>query len=217
MNAINDLLLNLFTGSDKNKPALMFPNMINGIVYASDANVLIAIPEEELALKYTNSDKYPNAKKLLSELNNQALLSTKVNVEELLKQLTQCRLKVDKIFVECDECNGDGEVEWEYEDNNGKTHYLTQDCPVCNGEGEIDKKHPFAKIKISSQDKDGNNIYIQIGELSFRPFDIYRLAMVAVTKGYKEIELLHTRDGYGQTLTIFGNIKIMLMSLPKNF
>ena len=48
---MNDFLLNLFTGTDEIRPAMMFPNLENGIVYATDTYALVAIPENELALK----------------------------------------------------------------------------------------------------------------------------------------------------------------------
>ena len=64
---MNDFLLNLFTGTDENRPSMMFPNLKNGIVYATDANALVTIPENELALKYGTNEMYPNAQKLLDD------------------------------------------------------------------------------------------------------------------------------------------------------
>lgn len=38
---------------------------------------------------------------------------------------------------ECDECEGRGEVQWEYEDSDGETHVALHDCPICDGRGYI--------------------------------------------------------------------------------
>lgn len=40
--------------------------------------------------------------------------------------------------VECKECDGSGEVYWEYTDNSGHTHEHLDECPVCDGTGEIE-------------------------------------------------------------------------------
>ena len=70
---MNDFLLNLFTGTDENRPAMMFPNLVNGIVYATDTHALVAIPENELALKYGTNEKYPNAQKILDDFSKKEL------------------------------------------------------------------------------------------------------------------------------------------------
>lgn len=39
---------------------------------------------------------------------------------------------------ECKECKGSGDVEWEYTDKEGETHYHYFECPICEGEGVND-------------------------------------------------------------------------------
>lgn len=214
MNAINDFLLNLFTGNDELRPNMMFPNLRDGIVSASDCYVLICIPENELTLKYNTNEQYPNSAKLFSDFETEPLSSIKVNVETLAKELTKCRLEVDKLLLKCKECNGSGNVEWEYEDNNRETHYAQHDCPLCDGAGTDEKNHPFARIRLLSFEKDGDTIFqIKIGDLYFHPFQIYRLFMVAILKGYKEIEIFYKKHKYGQNVSYFGNIKVLVMAM----
>ena len=81
MNGINDFLLNLFTGNDELRPNMMFPNLKDGIVCASDGYVLICIPEDELTLKYNTSENYPNVVKLISDFDKEPLCSIKVRVK----------------------------------------------------------------------------------------------------------------------------------------
>lgn len=39
--------------------------------------------------------------------------------------------------VKCEACDGDGEVEWEFE-YDGRTYDSVEDCPVCDGAGTIE-------------------------------------------------------------------------------
>lgn len=43
-------------------------------------------------------------------------------------------------IIECEDCNGTGEVTWEYEDLDGYTHDLIDTCPVCDGDGTVVEK-----------------------------------------------------------------------------
>lgn len=216
MKAINDFLLGLFTGSDESRPALMFPNLKDDLVYASDGHVLISIPEDELTLKYNSVEKYPNGYKLVSDMEKETLRSIKVDIETLAKELVRCRFEADKVILKCKECNGSGNVEWEYEDRERDTHYKTEDCPLCDGTGKDEQNHPFPKMIISSFDKEENIIQISVGDLLFHPYQLYRLFMVAVSKGYEEIEIFYNPYKYGKTLTYFGNVKVLVMAMLKS-
>lgn len=214
MNAINDFLLGLFTGNDDLRPNMMFPNLEGDIVSASDGYVLVSIPENELILKYNTNEKYPNTPKLFSDFEKGPLCSIKVKVETVAKELAKCRMIADKLVLKCKECGGTGNVEWEYEDKKRETHYAQHDCPLCDGTGQDEKNHPFARIRLLSFEKDGDtHVQIKIGDLYFHPFQIYRLFMVAALKGYKEIEIFYNKQSYGQTVSYFDNIKVMVMAM----
>jgi len=216
MKAINDFLLGLFTGHDESRPVLMFPNLKDGLVCASDGHVLISIPEDELTLQYNSVEKYPNGHKLVSDMEKETLRSIKVDIETLGKELARCRFEADKLIIKCKECNGSGNVEWEYEDRERDTHYRTEDCPLCDGTGEDEQNHPFPKMIVSLLDKDENIIKITVGDLLFHPYQLYRLFIVAVSKEYKEIEIFYNPYKYGQTLTYFGNVKVLVMAMLKS-
>ena len=209
---MNDFLLNLFTGTDENRPAMMFPNLVNGIVYATDTHALVAIPENELALKYGTNEKYPNAQKILDDFSKKELQSVRVNTLDLAKELTKARIEVDKYSIKCKECKGSGTVEFEYCDKQNETHYIDGDCPICDGEGSSEKDSKFARIKLSMIEKeDGTQIAININDLYFHPFQLYRLFMVASLKRIDDFEILYDANNYGQVVSIFGNIKVLTM------
>lgn len=217
MKAINDFLLGLFTRNDDLRPAMMFPSIENGIVYATDAYVAISIPEDELSLKYIKQEEYPNVHRLISDIENKKLSSIKVSVEELAKELAKCRVEADKIEIKCKECNGDGIVQWEYDDKIGTTHYENYDCPACEGKGHNEKESPFPRISLLQQeDRDGNLLKIKIGDLYYHPFQLYRLFMVAAMNGYKDIDIHYNKDNYGSTISYFGNVKVLVMAMRKD-
>lgn len=209
---MNDFLLNLFTGTDENRPAMMFPNLSNGVVYATDTHALITIPENELMLKYGTNEKYPNAQKILDDFSKKELQSIRVNVVDLAKELTKARIEVDKDSIKCKECKGSGTVEFEYCDKQNETHYIDGDCPICGGEGSSEKDSKFARIKLSMIEKDdGTQIAININDLYFHPFQLYRLFMVASLKRIDDFEIMYDQNSYGQVLSLFGNIKVLTM------
>jgi hypothetical protein len=215
---MNDFLLNLFTSSNNSiRPFMMFPNLSNGIVHATDACGLIAIPENELSLKYGTNVKYPNAQKIIDDFNKNELLSVRVNVAELAKELTKARIEVDMDSVKCKECSGSGDVEFEYEDKKGDSHYIDGDCPICEGKGSDEKDSKFARISLDMiQKEDGTQVGILIDELYFHPFQLYRLLMVALVKKVDEFEIHYSPFNYGQVMSYFGNVSILVMLMRRD-
>ena len=192
MNAINDFLLNLFTGNDFVRKNLMFPNLYNSVVYATDGYAIIAIPQEELTLSYQTNEKYPNAEKLLLDIENrEKKQSVKIKVSDLAKELAKARLEADKFMIKCAECDGTGEVEWEYYAKDRETHFEDFECPICDGTGKIEMTNPFPRIEISNAN-DNIDIRMQIGDLEYYPFIMYKLFMVAILKGKEEIEMFYS-------------------------
>ncbi len=216
MKEMNDFLLNLFTSSDELRPQMMFPNLENGIVTATDSHALIMIPESEVCLKYGTNPKYPKAEKLVKEFEARALTSVKVRMSDLAKEISKARLEVDKASIKCKECGGDGYVDFKYMDKSGYTYSLDGDCPICEGDGVslIDAK--FARIRLEQrQDDNAVNYNIVIDDLHFHPFQIYRLFMVAFLHRCDEIEIFYDKNKYGQVIAYVGNIKVLTMLLSK--
>lgn len=213
---MNDFLLNLFTSSDNHRPVMMFPNLSNGIVYASDSHALITIPENELSLKYSTNEMYPNADKILDDFSKKELKSIWVNTSKLGHELTKARIEVDKDSIKCKECKGSGTVEFEYEDKKGESHYIDGDCPICDGEGGsvIDSK--FARINLDMiQNEDGSQIGIYIADLYFHPFQLFRLFLAASLKKIDDFQIMYDPNNYGQVVASFGNIRVLIMAMQR--
>lgn len=214
MKHMNDFLLNLFTGSDRGRPALMFPNNSNGVVYATDSHSVISIPENDLELKYSSNSAYPNAHKLFDEFFDNETQSIKVKVSDISKELVKARIEVDKRSIVCGECKGTGSVKFEYECRDGEFYYEDFDCPECDGVGYNDKASPFARVKLGHMD--GENIGIYIDHLYFHPFQLYKIFMAAVLNHIDEFEILHNQNRYGCVVIRFANISILTMLMGRN-
>ncbi len=214
MKEFNDFLLNLYTGRDEYRPFMYFPNLANGYVHASDSHALIAIPESELCLKYSTDEKYPNTMKLINEIEANKLTRVKAKVSDLAKELTKARIEVDKDSIKCNECDGNRTVEFNYIDKQNKEYSSNNNCPVCDGDGagSKEKDNNFARICLSLIEKeDGKRIGIEVGNLYFHPFQLYKLFMVALLNKQESIEIYYDADTLYSCICYINNIKVVTM------
>lgn len=71
---------------------------------------------------------------------------------------------------ECEECNGLGEVEWEYTDRDGEMHFHYADCPVCDGEGATKDVFENTGFMIPTEDST-----VRIGKSFVRGIEAQKL------------------------------------------
>jgi hypothetical protein len=208
MKEINDFILNLFTSSDIEK--LTEPNLIDDVVCATDSKVLISIPKDEVLLNYKSNLAFPNALNVIRNMEENIKGSIKVRLADIAPQLALARLEVDRKYNKCKECDGTGEVEWEYRGKE-RDYCENYECPVCNGSGEDknNESHNFPRVSLSECKDNDDLLTINIKHLKFHPFQIYRLFMAAVLSGLKEIEIFYTDKL--ETITYIGNIKVVVV------
>ena len=118
----------LFVSADNIRPTFNAPFEFKDYVYATDVMVLIRCKKENIDFEITNDGKVPkDIEAIIPKENMSKVLCfdrDKFNAFMLEDEYTGGE------DVECDTCNGEGEVEWEFE------HYtLEADCPVCDGSG----------------------------------------------------------------------------------
>lgn len=126
-------LLSLFYDKENDmRPDMAAPYLKNGYVCATEAHILIRIKAETLNGKYNEIEglniDFPadNCNFIIGLQDIRTAIASIPQVEE--------KEKVGK-NIECEECNGEGEVEWEYRDSDGHYHYEYHDCPKCYGDG----------------------------------------------------------------------------------
>lgn len=114
---------------------------------------------------------------------------------------------VDEEII-CPECNGEGNVEWEYEDRNGNMHYDNFVCPVCDGFTVVDecRKVPTGKKII---DEDYN---IKIRDSYIKARNLLKLFNAMEICGIEKISIVNFAD-HSITFHICKNIDVMVSTV----
>ncbi len=120
---------------DSIRPALEKPFLCKGYVCATDARILLMIREDLLEDKFGAVKNTPDASKVVPPHNCNLILK-----RNALAQTISCLPMKDELEevspeIPCEECNGDGQVEWKYEGKNYHDHSHWFDCPCCDGTG----------------------------------------------------------------------------------
>ena len=188
----------LFYGNDKLRPSFNNPNIWNDKVYATDAHVLIIVDKDKIDFDWKNEHKGHDLTTILPTPNILEVL----NIPDLEQYKTADELKVIGEDVECSECHGEGEVEWEY----GRWS-KDMDCPKCDGEGLESE----AKM-IPTGNKTFRDIKVKIkgNYLDIKKFNTV-LKVQEILGG--NIELLFSEIDKGALLFKVGVCNIVVMKL----
>lgn len=126
------VLLGLYLPEITFREAFKKPFTKGGFVYATNEYAIIRVRKEIL------KEEYPPYEKPMFKWpeKNCDWLITLSALQESWEQIPAVEEKIMQgEYKECPECNGEGEVEWEYMDSSGRTHYQDFECPVCGGSG----------------------------------------------------------------------------------
>lgn len=201
-------LLEMFTAGDGVRAFTYVPFLhpVYNEVWATDGRVIIRISPDRLNKRY---EPVKGCEKLkLPEVLKPCHLSC--TYKAIRQALDACPL-VDEVVtdendVDCKECGGTGEVEWEYTDDNLHTHYRDFDCPVCGGSGVIKHKlETHAGKKVHDE-----NAIVKIGNATFRWYYLDIVAKALAHIGADVISIT-ANDPFGMTEFVFDGIKIGLM------
>lgn len=194
----------LFVAKDDFRPELQKPFIQNGVNYATDVHSLIILPESFAKLDFEEQLKT----KVESVIPKNENMNIEIKISELKEKMI-LEMIDEEIFyganIDCPECDGHGEVTWEYDGKN-KTHEKEYDCPECDGSGLSEKRrlkptgnkipNPIAKYRLF----DVGFQYEQIGRL---------IELCELLK----IETIYKTFGERTTSNIFkvGDFKILIM------
>jgi hypothetical protein len=143
-------IFNIFVSNDTMRPVLTKPFEFNNKIYATDAHVLIRINKSDCDFNVEPQPNAPNCESVTPNENMNLLLS--VNKTQFEEYKTEDEMVDVGEDIDCDTCDGDGEVEWEFE------HYTNYfDCPVCDGSG-----YKETSTEIKTGNKTYGNILIKI-------------------------------------------------------
>lgn len=199
-------LLNMFWDEFDSRPLLRTPflNTEYNEVWSTDGRVFIGINPEIL------TKEYPKEELKLPELEYSC--EKTITLEALNKAFELCPMIDEEIVVEgaveCEECNGKGEVYWEYKDNHCETHERLMDCPICNGTGEIEP----CKTK-----KTGKKIIVEDTVVEVRNAHIFanRLLLLKTAMEYLNVDtvkMTHNAPYGASEFIINKDIRVIIMA-----
>ena len=132
-------LLDLFVyrEDDGLRDEIRQPYLKDGRICATDTYALIRIARNYLTQdNFHEIDRY-NITWPRQQLPVKLSFNMIGRAIEQLPMVDVC-IEVDETAA-CPECDGSGEVEWEYKDLSGETYYHTFECPVCDGIGTVER------------------------------------------------------------------------------
>lgn len=130
-------------------------------VFATDGRILIMMDPSMLSESYEEIEEPAIYKVFHDSVDGYFTL------EALKKVLASFAMEEEQVVTEegreCEECEGSGEVEWEYTDQDGEIHFRDSDCPVCHGDGMFEDVFKSTGFMIPTEDS-----IVRIGKLFFR-------------------------------------------------
>ncbi len=162
-----DKMLMLFVSKDRLRPTITLPMKYGEYIYATNNYIIVRIKSDMTNVEYCHltdqaHEKLPIDKHFKNITPNSNFRISIYSLENALRNITKVDEEIEgDEYEECDECDGRGEVEWEYKEY---TKYF--DCPVCDGTGLSEEKKRV---------KTGNKVYnpesvIKIGNAAFRAY-----------------------------------------------
>lgn len=132
---MNNEILKRFTGNDGIRPWMNEPFTVGEQVYATNAHYVAIIDKSKV-------DKYPPCS-ISIDFQKAIPINTgkfkTILISELFEAYKVIKWEdgytVSQESIECETCDGFGEVEWEFED-----YEKDFDCPVCDGSGESEQE-----------------------------------------------------------------------------
>ena len=197
-------LLSLFYEENDIRPILSAPYLKNGYVCATESHILIRIKAETLNGEYKEVD---GLNLTLPKSNCNFIISLQ-DIKTTLANIPQ--IEEEKRFggnVMCKECDGEGEVEWEYRDKRGHYYYDYFECPACKGSGYEDEPRYVKTGKMIPY----GLCPIRIRRVTIKAEFIEILSKAMEIIGVDEVRCIHQELGKPCIFRIDDNIEIVIM------
>ncbi len=128
--------------------------------------------------------------------------------DKVEKYVETTKVTLDEVD-ECLDCGGTGEVDWEYTDLDGNTHYMSEECPVCHGEKQVNVviEKPTGRMLPKPQ---------QIFRLHRVLLDVRNFMYVVTTLrdlGFSQLVWMHEDPKDANLFEVAEGITLMIMPL----
>ena len=197
-------LFKMFCGNDEIRPAMLLPFEWNGKICATDAHKLIRCDKAFLEFELTNPHKGLNTDAAIPKITCNRIVANKLEDFEVFK--TADELVKNGKDIECVECDGDGEVEWEY----GR-HTKTDECPVCDGSGYSSESRLVPNGKKTFE----KDAYLTIDGVFFN-VNIFIVVFEAQKIIGEDIISLNKVEKNKPALFKIGNYELLIMPVNNN-
>lgn len=202
-------VLNLYIGKDELRDWISKPFFIGKLAIATNTHELVFFDKKlsEIELDVCGNENPQLILNNIPEQRNQQYKLNIVEIEEYLKNAPRVDiLKTVGKDVKCTECEGEGQVEWEYE------RWTKEfDCPKCNGGGYESESR---QVPTGEKEIDGLNL-VDIKESRFSIKMIDRLIKVKNLLNENEITLVFQEAENMANIFRIGNVEILCMPMRK--
>lgn len=190
----------------KDRNEIRAPYVKDGYICATDTYALVRVGKEYIpSVEFSEIEGYgikwnePDTEIGLSK----SLIKSVIDRLPIVDEYEM----VDEEII-CPECNGKGNVEWEYEDRNGNMHYDNFVCPVCDGFTVVDecRKVPTGKKII---DEDYN---IKICDSYIKARNLLKLFNAMEICDIEEISIVNFADN-SIMFNMYENIDVMIATI----
>ena len=200
-------LLNLFVDNDDIRPNFQEPFLnakYESEVCATDGHSLLIVNQECL------NGEYPSRELTMPKLMDKNC-TTIITQDALNVALSECPQVDEEISIgeykKCKECDGSGEVEWEYFDNKGSYHQRDFECPCCDGSGYSHK--PITK-KTGKKVPD-EKAYVQVDTMIIKVAQMSKMLRAMELLGVDEVRHAITSEKEINLFIVNNDIKILIM------
>ncbi len=193
---------------DSIRPMLEKPYPCGDYYVATDTVVLLMIKKDLVEGTFDEVKHAPNALKVIPQQNCELLLDRNTIISALDNLPHEKEIEEVEPAIDCPECDGDGEVEWEYQDRKFYHHTKFMECPCCKGSGilrdAITRETGKMKVDCGSYIVlNGVNVWGPVLEVLVETIDML---------GIKEVKLLTLRKDNSCMIKIAEGILFIFMS-----
>ncbi len=213
-----DYMLAYYIADDELRPAICKAYTDDEDAYASDSHTLIRISKRNIAGNYPDfreKKDVPNFSKFINEQREKTKFAGVISINELLPCIENIKVKLrnEKLQKDCDNCNGDGEIECSCCGHESE-------CKECKGKGYHEHNGKIVIRDVVFTDEDGEEIRrISIHDRHFSPKYTELIMLTMLILNVEKCNL-YLNDDAAKPMAIFHieeyDVEILLMGLSKN-
>lgn len=200
-----DQLFKLFCTEDELRPEMMHPYKQGERYYATDATAMIFMPTNEAELPFVEQDKPQSDKVIPREKTMQIEILVSDIERKMLPEMIDEEIEKTET-KECSECEGKGQVEFEYSGNK-RTYTIEDDCPECDGSGKIEREF---SVKTGKKIPNPRKVYF-MHEVGYMYYNLERLVKAAKLCGADTITKTFGSRTQASVFDLGNRITILVM------